>query len=103
MRTRRKRGPALRGRWLAAARPNPRRGAPQFAFSVPEPGTARISIYDLEGRRIARLYDGEASAGVHELSWDGRDESGARVPPGIYLVRYAGPGGSESRRFAVMR
>jgi len=98
-------GPTLPApsRWLSAARPNPTRGATNFAFTTPVAGTARLAIYDLEGRRVARLYDGEATPGVHECVWDGRDERGSRVPPGVYLARYTGPGGSESRRFAVMR
>ena len=53
-------------------------------------GKARIVIdlWDLGGRRVHRLFDAEGQNGVYDaVHWDGTDERGQRVAPGIYLVR----------------
>ena len=52
-----------------------------------------VDLYDLAGRRVRRLFETEGQNGVYdaarfpELTWDGTDEHGVRVAPGIYLVR----------------
>ena len=47
----------------------------------------RIEVYDLAGRLVRRLYEGEKGDGVHVHRWDGRDEDGRLVRPGIYAYR----------------
>jgi hypothetical protein len=42
---------------------------------------------DVTGRRVRTLVAGEFAAGARELSFDGRDDSGRELPPGIYRVR----------------
>ena len=47
-----------------------------------------IEVYDLGGHRVRDLsYRRGQPSGVHEVAWDGRDDSGRTVPPGIYLMR----------------
>ena len=49
---------------------------------------AGVEIYDLRGRRIRRLTESRPSAnGAYRLEWDGDDENGDRVPPGVYVAR----------------
>ena len=45
-----------------------------------------VEIFDLGGRRVRSLFSGEEIIGAHTWSWDGRDDSEAVVPPGIYVV-----------------
>jgi hypothetical protein len=68
--------------------PNPSRGAVRLSFANPTgaPLAARVEVFDLIGRRVARLWEGPAPAGVTTLSWDGRDGSGRALAPGVYLV-----------------
>lgn len=47
-----------------------------------------IEIYDLSGQRVRELSRQSARpSGQHSIRWDGRDEYGALVTPGIYLVK----------------
>jgi hypothetical protein len=46
-----------------------------------------VVIHDLSGRRLRRLFDGGRNIGHYELTWDGRDDAGRLVSPGIYLYR----------------
>ena len=46
------------------------------------------AVYHLDGRRVRVLGERRAvSAGSYAIDWDGRDEGGALVPPGLYCVR----------------
>jgi hypothetical protein len=46
-----------------------------------------IGIHDLAGRLVRRLYSGEDGIGHYERWWDGTDDAGGLVPPGVYLYR----------------
>jgi len=46
-----------------------------------------VSIYDLAGRLIRRLYDGTEESGIYSKPWDGLDDQNKLVSPGLYLVR----------------
>ena len=45
-----------------------------------------VLIYDLSGRLVRRLVDGEAISGRFRQAWNGRDGAGNIVPPGHYIV-----------------
>lgn len=55
-------------------------------FRLPEAVPVVLEVYSLDGRRVALVEAGLQSAGPQSLQWDGRDESGRRLPPGLYLV-----------------
>jgi flagellar hook assembly protein FlgD len=44
-------------------------------------------VFDVGGRRVRRIFEGEMSAGPHRLAWDGRDGSGQIMPAGKYFIR----------------
>ncbi|MBI4531166.1 MAG: gliding motility-associated C-terminal domain-containing protein [Candidatus Latescibacteria bacterium] len=52
-------------------------------------GTAPVSveIHDTAGRRVRILFDHTTGADQYVFTWDGRDDRGALVQPGIYLYR----------------
>ena len=55
-------------------------------FMLTSPAGVSVTIYDLDGRQVRRLEE-LASSGQLAIEWDGRDESGESVLPGIYLYR----------------
>ena len=62
-------------------------------------GQARIVIdlWDLAGRRVRRLFDAAGQNGVYDaVHWDGTDEQGRRVAPGLYLVQLEVAGDARS-------
>ncbi|NKB66513.1 MAG: hypothetical protein GKR89_05590 [Candidatus Latescibacteria bacterium] len=46
-----------------------------------------VTVYDLGGRVVRRLYDQRDLSGPNAVSWDGRDDQDSLVPPGIYVIR----------------
>ena len=72
---------------LLPSAPNPFRDATAARFELAGPGWARVEVYDVMGRLVRKLFDGAATAGLHAVTWDGRDEQGRRAGSGLYFVR----------------
>jgi len=70
------------GLLLARPRPTPFRSAVNIEYRLTRRGPVRIEIFDLSGRTVATLADGERDAGVHTETW--RAEG---APNGLYFVR----------------
>jgi uncharacterized membrane protein len=83
---------------LAAPSPNPSSALTRLDFELPGAATAELAVFDLSGRRVATLVQGEQSPGRHSATWDGREAGGERVAAGVYFARLTTPLGSVSRR-----
>ncbi|MEE8573285.1 MAG: T9SS type A sorting domain-containing protein, partial [Gemmatimonadota bacterium] len=83
--------------------PNPTRGGTTLAFNMPVTAIVNVKIYDVSGRLIRRIAGEEIQAGPHELSWDGIDASGAKVPSGMYFCRLEAGGQRETQKLTVLR
>jgi hypothetical protein len=91
--------PGLRG-----VAPNPLRGRATVTYAVPRDGApARVAVHSVDGRRVTVLSDGPARAGVHALTWNGRDRRGAPVSSGVYFVVADVDGRRTTRKLAVLR
>jgi hypothetical protein len=55
------------------------------------------------GRRVRSLYDGPAATGRHSLGWDGRDDTGRRLPSGVYFARLSLGDETRTRRLVLTR
>ena len=67
--------------------PNPARASTRLSLVLDRPARARVDLFDPAGRRIVTLLDGPTGAGRTDIEWDGRDATGSRVSPGLYLCR----------------
>jgi hypothetical protein len=83
--------------------PNPFNPSTTIAFSLPEVQRVRLTIYALDGRRVAGLLDERRGPGWHSLTWNGRDDRGRAVASGTYFYRLeAGPHG-ETRKMILTK
>jgi hypothetical protein len=78
--------------------PNPSSAATQIAFSLPTRSQVDIRVWSVEGREVARLASGTFSEGRHTVTWSGADARGHRAAPGVYFVRLAAAGQTQTRR-----
>ncbi len=90
--------PRLRG-----VSPNPFNPRTEIAFDLPAASACRVRVFDLQGRTVATLVDGELAAGRHTVVWQGVDDRGDPQPSGLYLVRLTTPGYSETRKMTLAR
>lgn len=87
---------------LEACFPNPARDSVSFTFTLAQAAPVELAVYDLAGRRVALVVDGELSAGRHEYLWNGGTELGT-LESGVYLYSLSTPDHRESRRLVILR
>jgi hypothetical protein len=87
--------------YLGPAVPNPFHGAIALEYGITRSALVTISIYDLRGRRVARLVDGTQSPGVRRAIWDGADDHRQRVPSGVYLARFSADGVTQVQKIVM--
>lgn len=81
---------------LAQNQPNPARGITTMAFTLPEKGTATITVYDLAGRLVATVADGQFDAGRNAVAVPLTNMS-----PGVYIYRLDAAGMTATRKMVV--
>jgi uncharacterized repeat protein (TIGR01451 family) len=72
---------------LSGGQPNPFRGTTTIRFDLPASGRVNLSIFDVTGRHVKTLVERNMGPGRYQPVWDGRDEVGRTVSPGVYFVR----------------
>ncbi len=98
-------GPApdgVRGLALGRPQPNPFSDSTTIHFQVPRRTTLQIAVFDVAGRRVNLLAEGGYPPGGWEARWDGRDQEGRRVAPGVYFVRLAAEETVLAKKVTVM-
>lgn len=99
---RRVRGPAaMTG--IVEASPNPFRRQVRILYSIKQDGTqVTLAVYDISGRMVKIIREGEGSAGVHEAVWDGRAEDGAKLQSGTYFLRLKTQTGTSTTKLTIL-
>ncbi len=83
---------------LEAPYPNPARLAATVSFSLPSVQRVRLVVYDVLGREVAVLAEGERAPGVHAVAVDGTG-----LPSGRYLVQLEANGTVQTQAFTLLR
>jgi hypothetical protein len=82
--------------------PNPAHAGVQMGYDLPRPAHVSVGVFDLSGRRVARLAEGTMGEGHHALRWDAQDDAGNHLSAGLYFVRFETPGLTRIARLAVL-
>ena len=78
--------------------PNPFNPSTTIAFSLPRSGHVRVSVYDVLGRELTTLVEGDLPAGRHEAYFDGTG-----IASGVYVYRLSFEGESIIRRMMLVK
>jgi hypothetical protein len=89
-------------RALGRPHPNPFAARTVIPFSLDAPGHVELKIYDVAGRLVRGLAQGEFPAGPHRVVWDGRDAAGKTLRSGTYFYRLIVDGEVVGVRKAVL-
>ena len=81
---------------LGAPYPNPSRDRATVPFVVPEAGPVRLGVFDVLGREVGVLYDGDTQPGAHEAVVSG-------LAAGTYVVRLTAESEALVRRLTVVQ
>jgi parallel beta-helix repeat protein len=82
--------------------PNPFRTAVTIRFVMPDDGAVDLSILDAGGRRVRSLARGWRAGGGRAVVWDGRDDEGRRLKPGVYFCRIRSKFSTSTRRLVLV-
>jgi len=89
--------------FLAPNMPNPFNPSTNLRYRLPTAGPVHLDVFDLRGRRIRQLFNGSREPGWHQLSWDGRNDSGLEASAGIYVLRLSSAQRTMSRKMLLIR
>ena len=82
--------------------PNPSLSTVAITFGLPREGRVGLGVYDVSGRNIRQLVERLFPAGLHSITWDGRDRNGRRVAPGVYFYKLSVDGRAVGERRVVI-
>ncbi len=72
--------------------PNPFNPTTTISYYLQEASDVEIKIYNIKGQIVKNFrYDHQIS-GYHEIVWNGKDNSGTKIPTGIYFYELEGEG-----------
>jgi hypothetical protein len=83
---------------LTAIYPNPFNSTMTIKFSLPSQGKVVLRVFDLTGREIALLENGNIEAGNHSVVWDARN-----FTSGIYICHLEANGITKSRKLILTK
>jgi hypothetical protein len=83
--------------------PNPFNPSTVIAYTLPEAVHVELVIYDVQGRMVRVLRSSHASAGRHEVDWDGTNASGEPVSSGLYFYRLKAGKEVLTRRMVLLK
>jgi hypothetical protein len=89
------------GLWPAA--PNPFQHDATLGFSIAKAGPVNLSILSVDGRRVKTLFAGTREVGVYRVSWNGTDENGNQVRPGVFYARLVTAAGQYNRTITFIK
>ena len=72
---------------LGQSSPNPFHTSTTIVFASPIRSSARLALYDVQGKRVATLLDGMVDPGQYTVKWNGASDTGELLSPGVYMVR----------------
>ncbi len=83
--------------------PNPFNPWTTIGFALPAAGPVRLQVFDMRGRLVKTLHEGNLPAGHHSLMWDGTDSSGHPVNSGVFVYRMVSGEQVISRKMLLMK
>ena len=83
--------------------PNPFNPETHIEFDIPHKSYVRLTIYDIQGRYIRTLLQGEKAAGHYNFTWDSRDEIGKLAPNGVYIYQLVSDSYTFSKKMILLK
>ncbi|MCH9032178.1 MAG: T9SS type A sorting domain-containing protein [candidate division Zixibacteria bacterium] len=78
--------------------PNPFNPSTKITFGIPESEHVTISVYNVQGQKVATLVDGVLEAGYHDVEWDA-----SNLASGMYFYRLQATSFSQTRKMILLK
>ncbi|MBN2000476.1 carbohydrate binding domain-containing protein [candidate division KSB1 bacterium] len=83
--------------------PNPFNPGTTIKYSLKNPETVRLVIYNLRGELVTVLVDEAKAAGIHTVDWSGRNDLGRLVNSGLYIYKLTAGREAVSRKLLLVK
>jgi YVTN family beta-propeller protein len=83
--------------------PNPFNPTTRIRFTVPEDAKVSLVVYDVAGREVRTLVNGERPANHYEIEWNGKDNRGEAVASGVYFYRLQAGKHVQTKKMMVLK
>ena len=83
--------------------PNPFNPETRITYQLPERADVTVQVYNIQGGLVATLVSETQSAGTYMITWNGKDDSGAQMPSGVYFYRIAADNFNMTKRMMLMK
>ncbi|MCD4829376.1 MAG: T9SS type A sorting domain-containing protein [Candidatus Cloacimonetes bacterium] len=94
--------PAISG-MLHQNHPNPFNPETTIGFSLPVSGQVELAVFNVRGRRVKTLVNGDMKPGDHTVTWQGSDDNGLPVASGVYFYCLQSGGSAETRKMLLLK
>lgn len=78
--------------------PNPFNPSTSISYTVSRAGYVRLSVFNLLGQEVSRVFEGTQSPGTYDVSFSNLD-----LPSGVYFYRLQAPGIFETKKMIIAR
>ena len=83
--------------------PNPFNPETKIRYQLPNSAKVMVIIFDILGREVKSLVNEKLEAGFHEITWNGRNNSGRRVSSGVYYYQIRSGEFKETKKMILMK
>ena len=84
--------------------PNPFKPLTNVRFGLPGTGgSATLRVHDVGGRTIRTIITPELGPGYHQITWNGKNDAGQFVSPGVYFYDLSSGDWSASSKMLLLR
>ena len=83
--------------------PNPFNPTTEIGYQLANNAHVSIRIYNISGQIVKELLNGYQNAGYYRVRWDATDESGMKVPSGIYLYYFKANDFAQIRKMTLLK
>jgi hypothetical protein len=88
---------------LSRGEPNPFTETTLLRYHLGERTRVKIAIHNVLGQRVATLLDAVQGRGPHIVAWDGTDDRGCALAPGIYFCSLRAGNNLATRKTVLVR
>ncbi len=83
--------------------PNPFNPTTTIRYNMPTPGMVTLKVFDINGRLVNTLVNGQNPEGLHRITWDGTDVNGNQVSTGIYFYQIDTPHQHQTQKMVLIK
>ncbi len=95
--------PYLDSYHLYANYPNPFNPSTTIRYEIPKNEYVKLVVYDMLGREVKTLFEGNQIAGSHQVVWDGTNNAGQPVSAGTYIYTLIAGGHRLSQKMQLVK